>query len=189
MKENTYSLYWIHYLEHQDVATQGYVGVTKNHPTLRFTSHRNGLENPMLGRAINKGAVQTLLFHNLSREEALAKELELRPSEKIGWNLARGGVIPSNENVNWGETKNCLRGENRTEKQKLASRVGAAKRKGQKSWNTGLSGFKQKPEDVEKRAAQLRGVPKKRVACPHCKVIGGYSNMVRWHFENCKYKV
>ncbi len=30
--------------------------------------------------------------------------------------------------------------------------------------------------------------PKERVECPHCKQIGGNSQMTRWHFENCKNK-
>jgi group I intron endonuclease len=28
--------------------------------------------------------------------------------------------------------------------------------------------------------------PKKKVECPHCKQVGGNSQMIRWHFENCK---
>jgi len=28
--------------------------------------------------------------------------------------------------------------------------------------------------------------PKEKIECPHCKQIGGNSQMTRWHFENCK---
>jgi len=31
--------------------------------------------------------------------------------------------------------------------------------------------------------------PKKKVECPHCKQVGGNSQMTRWHFENCKKRV
>jgi len=32
----------------------------------------------------------------------------------------------------------------------------------------------------------LKGVPKKKVACPQCGQIGGAGNMKRYHFDNCK---
>lgn len=32
-----------------------------------------------------------------------------------------------------------------------------------------------------------KGIPRKRVECPHCNKIGGEGVMVRWHFQNCKY--
>ena len=37
-------------------------------------------------------------------------------------------------------------------------------------------------------ASSLRnkGVPKKKVTCPHCSKIGGAGNMKRYHFEKCK---
>ena len=30
--------------------------------------------------------------------------------------------------------------------------------------------------------------PSKQLTCPHCNLIGGASNMRRWHFDNCKFK-
>lgn len=38
----------------------------------------------------------------------------------------------------------------------------------------------------ERTSAALKGVPKKRVECPHCGKVGGEGNMKRYHFENCK---
>ena len=32
----------------------------------------------------------------------------------------------------------------------------------------------------------LKGVPKKKIQCPHCGKIGGAGNMKRYHFEFCK---
>ena len=29
-------------------------------------------------------------------------------------------------------------------------------------------------------------VPKKKIECPHCNQIGGNSQMIRWHFDNCR---
>jgi len=34
-----------------------------------------------------------------------------------------------------------------------------------------------------------KGIPKQKYQCPHCdKMVGGRSNALRWHFDNCKYK-
>lgn len=38
----------------------------------------------------------------------------------------------------------------------------------------------------ERTSAALKGVPKKRVTCPHCGKEGGEGNMKRYHFDNCK---
>jgi hypothetical protein len=44
-----------------------------------------------------------------------------------------------------------------------------------------------KPKSEQGRA-NMRGVPRKRIACPHCPVTGLVGNMHRWHFDNCKHK-
>lgn len=31
--------------------------------------------------------------------------------------------------------------------------------------------------------------PKKKIQCPHCKLIGGSNAMKRWHFNNCKLRL
>lgn len=44
-----------------------------------------------------------------------------------------------------------------------------------KAWNKGLS-------------MPTKGIPVKKVTCPHCDSVGGINVMKRWHFENCKHK-
>lgn len=34
----------------------------------------------------------------------------------------------------------------------------------------------------------IKGVPHRKVTCPHCDKIGGISAMTKHHFDNCKYK-
>lgn len=41
-------------------------------------------------------------------------------------------------------------------------------------------------ETKQKIKASVEALPKK--TCPHCGKIGSPANMVRWHFDNCKYK-
>jgi len=59
-------------------------------------------------------------------------------------------------------------------------------------WNKGLKGaYKQKQETIEKRKNTLKNrpyTPQKKVECPYCKLIGGFTNMKRYHFDNCKNK-
>lgn len=45
-----------------------------------------------------------------------------------------------------------------------------------------------KSEDHKKRIGDANRKPKERVECPHCHLVGGKSNMTRWHFDNCKNK-
>lgn len=40
---------------------------------------------------------------------------------------------------------------------------------------------------TEATKAKMRK-PKEQIQCPHCKLIGGISQMKRWHFSNCKNK-
>lgn len=47
------------------------------------------------------------------------------------------------------------------------------KMKGRTPWNKGKTGFVRTPESP--------------ATCPHCNKVGKKANMVRWHFENCKF--
>ena len=38
------------------------------------------------------------------------------------------------------------------------------------------------------KPSKKKGVPEKKIECPHCGLVGGQSNMKRWHFDNCKQK-
>jgi hypothetical protein len=96
--DNEASVYWIRLPEHNDIYTQGYVGVSKNWNG-RLTYHLNESvkgthPNNHLMYAINKTG-----WDNLIKEEVLAGEEDfcyefeatLRPDKKIGWNIAPGG--------------------------------------------------------------------------------------------------
>lgn len=37
-------------------------------------------------------------------------------------------------------------------------------------------------------AAAGKGVPKPKVKCPHCEMVGAMNVMKRFHFDNCKEK-
>jgi hypothetical protein len=76
---------------------EGYVGITKN-LDLRLKDHKKKSSGCIiLKNAINKykweNLIVTVLFENLSLNEALVKENYYRPNVKIGWNSKIGGII------------------------------------------------------------------------------------------------
>lgn len=47
-------------------------------------------------------------------------------------------------------------------------------------------GMKLSEKQKQKISDKLKGIPQKKVTCPYCLKEGGYKNMKRWHFNNCK---
>jgi hypothetical protein len=45
-----------------------------------------------------------------------------------------------------------------------------------------------RPTQSELQSLARKGVPQKKLTCPHCNKAGGNANMVRYHFDNCKNK-
>ena len=99
----SYSIYWIRYDHHSDPLTEGYIGVSK-YPDRRMKYHGDpkSQNNEILYRALSKGAQQEVLFTYDIKEDAYAKEVEMRPTAKIGWNIIPGG--DSTPPVQWGNT-------------------------------------------------------------------------------------
>lgn len=75
---------------------QGYVGISIN-PLERWAAHSHRKENPILSASLKKHGQQikhTILSAHDTVEEALWQEYTLRPFDKIGWNLVKGGGMP-----------------------------------------------------------------------------------------------
>lgn len=167
-------LYWIHYPEHTDPLTQGYIGITSD-PDRRFKSHQSSSYNRMVKGAIKKGAKMTILHEYDGHETALAIEETYRPDDRIGWNLVKGGGMPP-------------RHQNTPESRRRVSEQ--------------FKGKKQTPEHVKKRANALRGSKhseeSKRlmsekaakrhviyVTCLSCKRTMDLANYKKSHGERC----
>lgn len=93
------TVYWIHLEQHKDITKEGYIGVTENSPTDRFKQHislaRAG-SNITLSKAIRKygdGLIVTTLLKG-SPEYCYLMEDRLRPTERCGWNVVKGGGKP-----------------------------------------------------------------------------------------------
>lgn len=88
-------VYWIHYKDHTDPYSQGYVGVTVDFER-RIKSHineaKNGIHsNEFLRQHLTHNDIQIDILH--IDEELVCYELErkYRPELNIGWNISKGG--------------------------------------------------------------------------------------------------
>jgi predicted GIY-YIG superfamily endonuclease len=90
------SVYWIRNVEHTDLMTQGYVGIT-NRFDRRMWEHFKLDGNRYLKFAIKKYGWDRLVKSQLlisTEEYCLEMERKLRPEDKIGWNIVAGGGKP-----------------------------------------------------------------------------------------------
>ena len=93
---NNHVVYWYHLAMHTDPCTEGYIGVT-NDITRRNKEHMrnsNNLHNHFYNAIEYYGKeniILTILYENLSEEQAYNLENIYRPEPNIGWNYAIGG--------------------------------------------------------------------------------------------------
>jgi predicted GIY-YIG superfamily endonuclease len=131
---NTYCLYWIHYPDQTSPESEGYIGITSDF-SKRIQTHSRYTKYAHVKNRIDSGAIATILQENLTKELAEALEAKYRPDENIGWNIARGGNIPPSRKGKV-SPKAALKGDDRTEAQKLAAIKHADKMKNRKPHNT-----------------------------------------------------
>jgi hypothetical protein len=90
-------VYWIHLPDQTDIATQGYIGVSKN-PAKRWKDHLRDAKggyhaNPYLAKVFLKYH-EKLIFDVVfggTKDQCWDLEKELRPTSSIGWNIMAGG--------------------------------------------------------------------------------------------------
>ena len=91
-----YHVYWLHLAGHTDILNEGYIGVSSQ-PNERLYEHRyERRTNRHLSHAFDAYGdqiIQTILLVG-SKQYCLDVERGLRPTERIGWNIAIGGGIP-----------------------------------------------------------------------------------------------
>lgn len=161
------AIYWIRAKDHTDITCQGYVGVAKD-ASKRWWSHKwalkaNRHENPLLSNAVNKHDWDNLVKEIvLISEEAYCYETEakLRPSEKIGWNLAVGGCKPPTTKPRGPDYVSPLKGVSRPTPWMIgrtaANRGKTASEESKAKMSAAGKGRKQTPEQIAKRVAARR---------------------------------
>ena len=213
-------VYWIRHPDHTDIRCQGYVGVTKRFDR-RLFEHKTLRQNIHLTRAIAKYGWDNLIKEKIvlaSESYCLEVEQKLRPEDKIGWNLVKGGGKPPltlgrryKPNVpswNKGRPVPPDTKEKISEKVKLLWQDPAYRQRMSAAHigkPSGAKGKKHTPEALErmrriklgkkaseaakqKRSLALRGRKSATLSCPHCDKVGGIGAMRRWHMDNCLYK-
>ena len=125
-----YKLYWIKYPEHQDPFNEGYIGITSQDIEKRFDNHKHNNKNKHLKNRCRQEKVEVIcLKENLEKEEAKILEEKYRPLENIGWNINKGGDLPPSRKGK-PSPKSLLKGNDRTEKQKIGTLKRSEKIKG-----------------------------------------------------------
>lgn len=125
-------VYWIHFDEHKDPYTEGYVGVTVDLKQ-RIFGHKS--QTKRLLDKLMSGAKVSILQECESLDIALDVERKYRPTTLIGWNINKGGRCPPQGYKNYASQK--LKGKDRTIKQKRASEELSKKLKGRAPANKG----------------------------------------------------
>jgi hypothetical protein len=90
-------VYWIRRCNMTDIFNEGYVGVTSLSLSERMNQHsKNVYRKSVVKKAIDKYSdiIIDLVYEGNDRE-CLDLEASYRPSENIGWNIAKGGNIPT----------------------------------------------------------------------------------------------
>jgi hypothetical protein len=93
-------VYWIHRPIHTDITKQGYVGITSQKARTRWVDHKGASRRDVKGKcdvlanAIRKypDIIYEIVLVANTREYCERIENLLRPRNKIGWNIARGGM-------------------------------------------------------------------------------------------------
>lgn len=157
---NIYSVYWIHLLEHTDIMSEGYVGVSIN-PKRRLSEHKLASKkqlnvNPYFERILNKHSVtQTIVFQG-TEEECYLQEEVFRPVKHVGWNINEGGHKPPSMK-GWRPSKETLA-------KRSASLKGIVR---SDEWCQNLSNAKK---------GEKNGMFGKKIPCSEQKTISYYKN-------------
>lgn len=143
-------LYWVHLPEQKNIFNDGYVGIAKNFKQ-RMSAHKSCAKTGQ--KQILYQAIRKYGWNNIVKEivliadekYCLETEKKLRPSEKIGWNIAIGGGEISGASL-----KGTKQSKDHLEKRKKAL-VGRI---------SGMKGKKQTKQAIEKTMLYVRGIPK-----------------------------
>jgi hypothetical protein len=99
MVEKKYCVYWIRLDTHNDYNKEGYIGISSNMKRREYVHQQESSSCKHVYHALKKykSSIQVdILANNLDNEAACLLEEMLRPEDKIGWNLVKGGGLPPN---------------------------------------------------------------------------------------------
>ncbi len=142
-------VYWIHLPEQINIVVEGYVGIAMNFEQRMFAHKscaKTGKEQTLY-KAIRKYGWDNLVKEIIlisNEDYCLEIEKKLRPTPRMGWNIAIGGDFSGSH----------LKGTKQSE-QHLAN-----KKKALMGRVSGMKGKKMPKEAIEKTMQDVRGMPK-----------------------------
>ena len=160
----TAQVYWIRAPHHCDIASEGYIGVSKNAKNRWSYGHKwahskGRHENPLLSNAISKygwdALIKTVLVVS-TEDYCYDLERKLRSSEKIGWNLAVGGHKPPISKPRGPDYVSPIKGVPRPTPWLIGRAGHAPSREACVAGGKMAKGRKQTPEQIAKRVASRR---------------------------------
>jgi predicted GIY-YIG superfamily endonuclease len=197
-------VYWVRHADHTDLLTQGYVGVTA-HFERRMTEHHKSTGNRHLRHAVQKYGWDSLVKEQIlvaNEDYCLEIEAKLRPADKIGWNLVKGGGHPPVAVGNKYKlgTPPWNKGKPHSDKTKQKLSVSVAKlwenpehRQRMSQATKGrigpMKGKKQRPESIAKMRLSKIGKPSKRKGIPFGQefnaMVSERVRLVSWECPHC----
>lgn len=97
LNEPVYSVYWIRWELHNDIYSEGYVGISKNVPK-RMKDHLKPSSKSKISDVLRRYNLESIrvdvIVSDLTYSQALIIEEMLRPTGFIGWNVQKGGYVP-----------------------------------------------------------------------------------------------
>lgn len=187
-------VYWIHHVDHTDMFTQGYIGITNN-LNARLRNHKSKKTNKHLVNAMNKYGWDNLVKEViLIADEAycLMIEATMRSFDNIGWNIVKGGSMPP-KTGGWNKGIPALPHVIEAVKKANTGRVHSQEEKDKRA--KAMIGHKVSDFTRERMRQMglnnpptMKGKHFPKVVCPHCNKEGGIIPMKRWHMDRCKFK-
>jgi len=197
-------VYWVRHADHTDLLTQGYVGVTAYFDR-RMKEHNKKTENRYFRHAIQKYGWDGLVKEQIliaDEDYCLDIEAKLRPADKIGWNLVKGGgKPPSSKGKKFLRTTPAWnKGVSPSQETKQKLSVAVAKvwedpehKKRMKAKLKGricpMKGKKHSPEAIEKMRLAQTGKPSKkkgvRMSIEQRLLLSERAKLVSWECPHC----
>jgi len=171
-----YKVYWIRRSEHEDIYSQGYVGITRDFEN-RIKAHKKNRRKTPLTDAIKRYGFNNLIINIVEKAESLKYALEVeekyRPEQNIGWNLQKGGEVgvepewydnPENslkhsEATSLATKAGIAAKDSREARSQRAKAIWERDKDSRKDWSVGEKNGKAKLKESQVREARYELIP------------------------------
>jgi hypothetical protein len=137
------------------------------------------MKDPLVAKRVSDSLIALGDNHPSRRQERREAQREFMRSEK---NHMKTQKSKNRQSQLWKENNPMFNED--TIKKVMASQTPIKSNQ----WKENNPMFKEENKIVAQKRMKENNPNSKKIECPHCKLIGGKINMIRYHFENCKYK-